>query len=64
MANTVLTVAMDRPAALSGQPRRHPFRSHLRRVAANQQKMRDDRDVRLFALSFAAFFVCFSTFLL
>ncbi len=43
--------------------RRHPIRSHVRRAAALEQKARDDSDVKLFALSFTAFFVCFYTFI-
>jgi hypothetical protein len=49
---------------LEGSARRHPFRRHMRRVAAVEQQMRDDSDWKLFALSFSAFFVCFSTFIL
>ncbi|WP_173426234.1 hypothetical protein [Sphingomonas hengshuiensis] len=55
---------MQRHVALAVEPRRHPFRTHVRRVAAYEQRMRDDRDVRLFVLSFAAFFICISTFIL
>jgi hypothetical protein len=45
-------------------PRPHPFRQHVRRASAQARKQRDDSDVKLFALSFAAFFVCFYTFIL
>ncbi|WP_448661699.1 hypothetical protein ACG3SL_13605 [Sphingomonas sp. CJ20] len=44
-------------------PRRHPFRSYVHRVVAYERKVRDDSDVRLFALSFSAFFVCIYTFI-
>ncbi|MEP9357708.1 hypothetical protein [Sphingomonas sp. KR3-1] len=44
-------------------PRRHPFRRHVRIAVAQQRKLRDDSDVKLFALSFTAFFVCFFTFI-
>ena len=46
-----------------GHSRRHPFRSQMRRVAAIERKLSDDSDVKLFALSFTAFFVCFYTFI-
>jgi len=55
---------MPRQLLTAGTPRRHPIRSHVRRAAALQQKARDDSDVKLFALSFTAFFVCFYTFIL
>jgi hypothetical protein len=54
---------MQRRLVLEGYPRSHSFRRHMRRVSALTQKARDDSDVRLFALSFSAFFVCFYTFI-
>jgi len=54
---------MQRQLSLEGNARRHPFRTHAMRVAAHGRKMRDDSDVKLFALSFSAFFVCFVTFI-
>lgn len=54
---------MQLPLALRGA-RRHPFRHHVRQVIARQRKASEDGDVKLFALSFTAFFICFSTFLL
>ncbi|GAA0749082.1 MULTISPECIES: hypothetical protein [Sphingomonas] len=54
---------MQQPFALRGT-RRHPFRRHVRQVVARQRKASEDGDVKLFALSFTAFFVCFYTFLL
>lgn len=55
---------MQRQLLLEGYaPRRHPFRRHVRRAAAQQRKLRDDSDIKLFGLSFAAFFVCFYTFI-
>ncbi|WNO53058.1 hypothetical protein [Stakelama saccharophila] len=58
--------------AMSSQPSpsTHPFRERLRiREKRNALRPRvrahdDDSDVRLFALSFLAFFVCFYTFLI
>lgn len=55
---------MQRRLALEGPAHRHPFRQHVRRIAVSERKARDDSDVKLFALSFTAFFVCFYTFLL
>lgn len=46
-----------------GLARRHPFRAQMRRVVAIEQKVSDDSDVKLFLLSFTAFFVCFYTFI-
>lgn len=55
---------MQRELQIQGLARPHPIRRHIRRAAAIQQKAHDDSDFKLFALSFAAFFVCFSTFIL
>ena len=44
-------------------PRRHPFRRQVVRAVAQQRKLRDESDIKLFALSFTAFFVCFYTFI-
>ena len=54
---------MQRHFVLEGNARRHPFRLHMRRVSAIERKMRDDSDLKLFVLSFTAFFVCFYTFI-
>lgn len=54
---------MQRRLVLEGTARRHPFRHHVRRASAAQRKASDDSDLRLFALSFTAFFVCFYTFI-
>ena len=42
--------------------RGHPFRAALPTVRAISQKREDDSDLKLFLLSYAAFFVCFYTF--
>ena len=55
---------MQRRLVIEGHAQRHPFRSHVRRTVARDRTARDDSDVKLFALSFSAFFVCFYTFLL
>jgi len=54
---------MPRQLVLEGIAPRHPFRSYVRRQAALDRKARDDGDLKLFALSFSAFFVCFTTFI-
>jgi hypothetical protein len=52
---------MRRYLVLTDEARGHPFRQSLpvRVVAVPEQ----DSDLKLFALSFTAFFVCFYTFL-
>ncbi|HEX8302982.1 hypothetical protein [Sphingomonas sp.] len=54
---------MQRRLVIEGHARRHPFRNYARRVSLRNQKARDDSDWKLFALSFSAFFVCFTTFI-
>ena len=44
-------------------PRRHPFRASLPRMASVPVSS-DDSDLKLFAVSFTAIYVCFYTFLL
>ncbi len=45
-------------------PRRHPFRDRLSHADPGTAAPREDSDLRLFAVSFTAFFLCFYTFLL
>lgn len=57
---------MNRRLVLTTESARHPFRRALppRDVAEAQRPVRnDDSDVKLFLLSFAAFFTCFYTFI-
>ena len=54
---------MTRRLVIEGYAHRHPFRNYVRRISARQRKARDDGDIKLFAVSFSAFFVCFYTFL-
>jgi hypothetical protein len=54
---------MQRQLLLAGPERGHPIRQQLRRAEAIARKRREDEDLKLFALSFVAFFVCFYTFL-
>lgn len=55
---------MDRQLALTAASRRHPMRDLVRHTRLVERKRRDDSDVKLFALSFTAFFICFYTFLM
>lgn len=53
---------MTRRLVLTNEAARHPFRQTL--PPPGILRVRDeDRDWKLFALSFAAFFTCFYTFL-
>ncbi len=54
---------MQRQLALAPIARPHPIRRSVRIARALERKRRDDADVKLFFLSFAAFFVCFYTFI-
>jgi hypothetical protein len=55
---------MQRQILLGHAPRRHPIRIAVKQAAAIERKRREDSDIKLFALSFTAFFVCFYTFLM
>jgi len=44
--------------------RGHSIRVAIRQERLAARKARDDSDVKLFLLSFTAFFICFYTFLL
>ena len=44
-------------------PRRHPFRATLPAMASVPVRS-EDSDLKLFAVSFTAFFICFYTFFL
>jgi hypothetical protein len=55
---------MQRRLVLSSESARHPFRRGLAPPDAEPAAPRDDdSDVKLFFLSFAAFFTCFYTFI-
>ncbi|HET9510976.1 MAG TPA: hypothetical protein VFO80_07455 [Sphingomonas sp.] len=47
---------------MTDEARRHPFRQTLPRQRVVEVRS-DDNDLKLFALSFTAFFICFYTFL-
>lgn len=54
---------MRRRLILTNEAARHPFRRQLPRHAPSRSRREDDQDIRLFVLSFTAFFVCFYSFL-
>lgn len=54
---------MKRRLVLTNEAAGHPFRRSLPPPVLTSLP-RDDQDWKLFALSFAAFFICFYTFLL
>jgi hypothetical protein len=55
---------MKRQLLLAQAARSHPIRRTIAQARAVERKQRDDSDIKLFVLSFTAFFVCFYTFLL
>jgi hypothetical protein len=55
---------MRRQLILAGRTNGHPFRNRMQQVRARVRKREDDSDIKLFVLSYTAFFVCFYTFIL
>ena len=55
---------MRRRLILTNEAARHPFRRSLPPPVIHRQRCEDDQDVRLFVLSFTAFFICIYSFLL
>lgn len=55
---------MERLQYLAESDRGHPFRTALPVVRRRARKREDESDLKLFLLSYAAFFVCFYTFFL
>ena len=55
---------MERQLALARPSQRHPIRATVHNFRVLERKRRDDGDAKLFLMSFAAFFVCFTTFLI
>ena len=51
-------------ALILAPTRPHPIRETVRQARAIERKRRDESDVKLFLLSFGAFFISFTTFLL
>ena len=54
---------MTRRLVLTAESARHPFRQALPPPAPAPRVVDQDRDVKLFLLSFAAFFTCFYSFI-
>ncbi len=54
---------MHHQLRLADQRHGHPFRATLRTAALERRRAAEDSDVKLFVLSFTAFFVCFYTFI-
>jgi hypothetical protein len=54
---------MAQHLALPATAARHPFRKRLARVQPLARPRDDDQDLKLFALSFTAFFICIYTFI-
>ena len=52
---------MTRRLVLTNEAAGHPFRRTLPPPPSVAAKRRDDSDLKLFALSFVAFFICFYT---
>ena len=62
IVNKTLTRIMDRPLVTTNEAARHPLRRSLPPpvIAARDE----DKDLKLFVLSFTAFFVCFYTLIM
>ncbi|CAN5290326.1 hypothetical protein BH10PSE15_BH10PSE15_04480 [soil metagenome] len=49
--------------SLAAPAPRHPFRQSIATTHAVQPYRNEENDLKLFALSFTAFFICFYTFI-
>ena len=56
---------MKRQLALAASAAPHPFRHTLAMTGAieRRRRRRDDQDLKLFVMSFTAFFICIYTFI-
>lgn len=54
---------MTRRLVLTNEAARHPMRRSLPPPPALRSRPSDDQDMKLFVLSFTAFFVCFYSFI-
>lgn len=55
---------MQRQLAIAATAARHPFRQFLGSSRfIERRRRRDDQDLKLFAMSFTAFFICIYTFI-
>lgn len=55
---------MKRPLVLTNEGAGHGFRRSLPPPAINPAPRGDDHDLKLFVLSFTAFFICFYTLIM
>lgn len=55
---------MNRTLLQTHEPARHPLRRSLPPQAKVSASRSDDQDLKLFVLSFTAFFVCFYTLIM
>ncbi len=54
---------MTRRLVLTNEAARHPFRRTLPPPVIASARRNDDQDIKLFVLSFGAFFTCFYSFI-
>lgn len=54
---------MERQLALSATAARHPFRRTFVETKREARLRKEDQDLKLFVLSFTAFFICIYTFI-
>ena len=64
IVNAALTGAMTRPLVTTNEAARHPLRRSLPPPVVPPAPRGDDHDLKLFVLSFTAFFVCFYTMIM
>jgi hypothetical protein len=55
---------MNRRSLVADAPPRHPLRQMILPSAETKVRRNDDQDLKLFVLSFTAFFVCFYTLIM
>lgn len=63
IVNGALTFAMQTRHRVSAPAPRHPFRQSIAVAHAIEARRSEDADLKLFVLSFTAFFICFYTFI-
>lgn len=54
---------MQRTVSPTATAARHPFRQAVIKGRVKRARIRDESDIKLFMLSFVAFFICFYTFI-
>ncbi len=62
IVNKALTQCMAQARIFAPATTGHPFRSTLR-LTVNRRARSEDQDLKLFVLSFTAFFVCIYSFI-